>query len=84
LLLIWLDKHMTWLAWHDGSPGRSAVFSECGDPVLPDHQGLVQDATAAHRAMGTPLARVTMARGFKFPGDGAWPIDGKAIPRIAF
>ena len=25
-LLIWLDKDMTWLAPHDGSPGRPAVF----------------------------------------------------------
>ena len=27
-LLIWLDKDMTWLAPHDGSPSRPAVFSE--------------------------------------------------------
>ena len=27
-LLLWLDKDMTWLAPHDGSPGRPAVFSE--------------------------------------------------------
>jgi hypothetical protein len=27
-LLIWLDKEMTWLASHDGSPGRPAVFSD--------------------------------------------------------
>ena len=27
-LLIWLDKDMTWLAPHDGSPGRPAVFSD--------------------------------------------------------
>ena len=27
-LLLWLDKQMTWLAPHDGSPGRPAVFSE--------------------------------------------------------
>jgi Transposase DDE domain len=27
-LLIWLDKEMTWLATHDGSPGRPAVFSD--------------------------------------------------------
>ena len=27
-LLIWLDKDMTWLASHDGSPGRPAVFSD--------------------------------------------------------
>ena len=27
-LLIWLDKAMTWLAPHDGSPGRPAVFSD--------------------------------------------------------
>jgi len=26
-LLIWLDKEMAWLAPHDGSPGRPAVFS---------------------------------------------------------
>ena len=26
-LLIWLDKEMTWLAPHEGSPGRPAVFS---------------------------------------------------------
>jgi hypothetical protein len=26
-LLIWLDKDMTWLAPHDGRPGRPAVFS---------------------------------------------------------
>jgi hypothetical protein len=25
-LLIWLDKGMTWLALHDGSPGRPLVF----------------------------------------------------------
>lgn len=24
----WLDKEMTWLASHDGSPGRPAVFSD--------------------------------------------------------
>jgi hypothetical protein len=24
----WLDKDMTWLASHDGSPGRPAVFSD--------------------------------------------------------
>ena len=27
-LLIWLDKDMTWLSPHDGSPGRPAVFSD--------------------------------------------------------
>ena len=27
-LLIWLDKDMTWLAPHDGSPGRPALFSD--------------------------------------------------------
>ena len=27
-LLIWLDKEMTWLAPHDDSPGRPAVFSD--------------------------------------------------------
>jgi len=27
-LLIWLDKDMTWLARHDGGPGRPAVFSD--------------------------------------------------------
>jgi hypothetical protein len=27
-LLIWSDKDMTWLAPHDGSPGRPAVFSD--------------------------------------------------------
>ena len=27
-LLIWLDKEMTWLAPHDGSPGRPAVFPD--------------------------------------------------------
>ena len=27
-LLIWLDKEMTWLAPHDGRPGRPAVFSD--------------------------------------------------------
>ena len=27
-LLIWLDKEMTWLAPHVGSPGRPAVFSD--------------------------------------------------------
>jgi hypothetical protein len=27
-LLIWLDKDMSWLAPHDGSPGRPAVFAD--------------------------------------------------------
>ena len=27
-LLIWLDKEMAWLAPHDSSPGRPAVFSD--------------------------------------------------------
>ena len=27
-LLIWLDKDMTWLAPHNGGPGRPAVFSD--------------------------------------------------------
>jgi hypothetical protein len=27
-LLIWLDKDITWLAPHDGNPGRPAVFSD--------------------------------------------------------
>ncbi len=27
-LLIWLDKEMTWLASHDGKPGRPEVFSD--------------------------------------------------------
>ena len=27
-LLIWLDKEMTWVAPHDGSPGRPSVFSD--------------------------------------------------------
>jgi hypothetical protein len=27
-LLIWLDKYMTCLAPHDGSPGRPSVFSD--------------------------------------------------------
>ena len=26
--MIWLDKDMTWLAPHDGRPGRPAVFSD--------------------------------------------------------
>ena len=26
--MIWLDKDMTWLSPHDGSPGRPAVFSD--------------------------------------------------------
>jgi hypothetical protein len=26
--LIWLDKDMTWLAQHDGSPGRPSLFSD--------------------------------------------------------
>ena len=26
--LIWLDKEMTWLAPHDGRPGRPLVFSD--------------------------------------------------------
>lgn len=25
-LLIWLDKEMSWLASHDGKPGRPSVF----------------------------------------------------------
>ena len=32
-LLIWLDKEMTWLAPHDGSPGRPAVFSDASIQV---------------------------------------------------
>jgi hypothetical protein len=28
LLLIWLDKEMTWRAPYDGKPGRSGVFSD--------------------------------------------------------
>jgi hypothetical protein len=27
-LLIWLDKDMSWLAPHDGSPGRPMIFSD--------------------------------------------------------
>jgi hypothetical protein len=27
-LLIWLDKEMTWLAPHGGSPGLPALFSD--------------------------------------------------------
>ena len=27
-LLVWLDKDMTWLAPHDGSLGRPAMFSD--------------------------------------------------------
>lgn len=27
-LLIWLDQEMTWLAPHEGGPGRPPVFSE--------------------------------------------------------
>ena len=27
-LLIWLDKEMSWLAPHDGGPGRPAVFCD--------------------------------------------------------
>lgn len=27
-LLIWLPREMTWLASHDGKPGRPAAFSE--------------------------------------------------------
>ena len=26
--MVWLDKEMTWLAPHDGRPGRPAVFSD--------------------------------------------------------
>ena len=32
-LLIWLDKEMTWLAPHEGSPGRPAVFSDAAIQV---------------------------------------------------
>lgn len=32
-LLIWLDKDMTWLAPHDGRPGRPAVFSDAAIQV---------------------------------------------------
>ena len=31
-LLVWLDKEMIWLAPHDGSPGRPAVFSDAAIP----------------------------------------------------
>jgi hypothetical protein len=27
-LIVWLDKELAWLAPHDGSPGRPAVFSD--------------------------------------------------------
>jgi hypothetical protein len=30
--LIWLDKRITWLAPHDGSIGRPAVFSDAAIP----------------------------------------------------
>ncbi len=32
-LLIWLDKEITWLAPHDGSPGRPAVFLDAAFQV---------------------------------------------------
>jgi hypothetical protein len=34
-LLIWLDKDMTWLAPHDGRPGRPAVFSDAAIQFWP-------------------------------------------------
>ncbi len=54
-LLIWLDKDMTWLAPHDGSPGRPAVFSDVAIQ-LSDDQGPVQAALAANdRHGGEPV-----------------------------
>ena len=32
-LLVWLDKEMIWLAPHDGSPGRPAVFLDAAIQV---------------------------------------------------
>ena len=34
-LLIWLDKEMTWLAAHEGRPGRPAIFSDAAIQFCP-------------------------------------------------
>jgi len=39
-LLIWLDKEMTWLVSHDGSPGRPAVFSDAAIQLCLTIKGL--------------------------------------------
>lgn len=31
--MIWVDKDMTWLALHDGRPGRRSVFSDAAIQV---------------------------------------------------
>jgi len=52
--LIGLDQEMTWLAPHDGSPGRPAVFSDAAIPfgiaklIAPDCEGLAKAGLCGH------------------------------------
>ena len=55
-LLIWLAKEMTWLAPHDGSPGRPAVFSDAAIQFC-----LTIKVQFKLVAIGAPLVRATMA-----------------------
>ena len=55
-LLIWLAKEMTWLAPHDGSPGRPAVFSDAAIQFCLTIKVLFKLV-----AIGAPLVRATMA-----------------------
>ena len=55
-LLIWLDKDMTWLAPHDGSPGRPSVFADAAIQFCLTIKVLFKPV-----AIVAPLVRATMA-----------------------
>ena len=57
-LLIWLDKEMTWLAPHDGSPGRPAVFSDAAIQFCLTIRVLFKGPLRQTTGMGASLLRM--------------------------
>ena len=58
-LLIWLDTEMIWLAPHDGSPGRPAVFSDAAIQFCLTIKGLFN--LALRQAMGMAQSLLKLA-----------------------
>jgi hypothetical protein len=76
-LLIWLDKDMTWLAPHDGSPGRPAVFSDAAiqfcRTIRPCAVGRRQwQSRIPYRLCQWAVKRLLDSTGIKFLADGEW------------
>ena len=74
-LLIGLDQEMTWLAPHDGSPGRPAVFSDAAIPfgiaklIAPDCEPWKRQYYAAISAVWSAQRLKASERAWRYEAD---------------